>query len=95
MAYLLTIHYLKHYGNTVECKFNIRLETVNHTIACEECLPHLKKIVLSAMHNCKHMDCLVTVHLTPQRCYSETPLIRIPRDQFNLFELEGFRIKGD
>ena len=26
--------------------------------------------------------------------YSETPLIRIHGDQLNLFELEGFRIKG-
>ena len=26
--------------------------------------------------------------------YSETPLFRIHGDQLNLFELEGFRIKG-
>ena len=30
----------------------------------------------------------------PQK-YSKTPLIRIPGDQFNMFELGGFRIRGD
>ena len=29
------------------------------------------------------------------RIYSETPLIRIPEDQLNLFELEDFRFKGE
>ena len=33
--------------------------------------------------------------LTDFTNYSETPLFRIPGDQLNLFELEGFRIKGD
>ena len=27
--------------------------------------------------------------------YSKTPLIRIPGDLFNKFELGGFRIRGD
>ena len=27
--------------------------------------------------------------------YSKTPVIRVPGDQFNRFELKGFRIRGD